>query len=113
VTVDQTVAALRGAGCRIVAADGHGDTVLHTPDATAALSGNHAWAFGNEAHGLPADLLRIVDVAIRVPVYGRAESLNLAAAAAVCLYESARVAQVAGAAAAGQGGRAPVDERHT
>ena len=48
------------------------------------------WVFGNEAWGLPADVVQAADVAVRVPIYGRAESLNLAAAAAVCLYASAR-----------------------
>ena len=58
-----------------------------------------AWLFGNEAWGLPADLLALADEAVAVPIYGRAESLNLAAAAAVCLYASAR-AQYGGAAQA-------------
>ena len=49
-----------------------------------------AWLFGNEAWGLPADVLALADDAVAVPIYGRAESLNLAAAAAVCLYASAR-----------------------
>jgi TrmH family RNA methyltransferase len=50
-----------------------------------------AWLFGNEAHGLPADVTAAADRRVRVPIFGRAESLNVAAAAAVCLYESARV----------------------
>ena len=49
-----------------------------------------AWLFGSEAHGLPEDLLDAADRRVRVPIYGGAESLNLAAAAAVCLYASAR-----------------------
>ena len=49
-----------------------------------------AWLFGNEAWGLPADMLALADEAVAVPIYGQAESLNLAAAAAVCLYASAR-----------------------
>jgi TrmH family RNA methyltransferase len=52
--------------------------------------------FGNEAWGLPPDLLALADEPVAVPVYGRAESLNLAAAAAVCLYESARAQRVPG-----------------
>ena len=47
------------------------------------------WLFGNEAWGLPADVRTLADEAVAVPIYGRAESLNLAAAAAVCLYASA------------------------
>jgi TrmH family RNA methyltransferase len=46
--------------------------------------------FGSEAHGLPPALLDAADRQVRVPIYGGAESLNLAAAAAVCLYASAR-----------------------
>ena len=81
-------AALRAAGLRVLAADGGADHVLGGaagPD----LAGPTAWLFGNEAWGLPADLLALADEAVAVPIYGRAESLNLAAAAAVCLYASA------------------------
>jgi TrmH family RNA methyltransferase len=46
--------------------------------------------FGNEAWGLPEEILNAVDEVVRVPIYGGAESLNLATAAAVCLYTSAR-----------------------
>ncbi len=46
---------------------------------------------GNEAHGLPDEVLAAVDHVIRIPILGRAESLNLATAAAVCLYAAARV----------------------
>ncbi|HEY7882929.1 MAG TPA: TrmH family RNA methyltransferase, partial [Streptosporangiaceae bacterium] len=53
----------------------------------------------NEAWGLPADLLALADEAVAVPIYGQAESLNLAAAAAVCLYASAREQRAAGVAA--------------
>ncbi len=90
VTADAAIAALRQAGCRVIAADGHAKDGLHEAGAADELRGDHAWLFGNEAHGLPAQLVRSADCALRVPVYGRAESLNLAAAAAVCLYESAR-----------------------
>jgi TrmH family RNA methyltransferase len=48
------------------------------------------WLFGNEAHGLPESVMQVADHLVRIPIYGRAESLNLAAAAAVCLYASAR-----------------------
>lgn len=48
------------------------------------------WVFGTEAHGLPEPLLRAADRRVRIPIHGRAESLNLASSAAVCLYASAR-----------------------
>jgi TrmH family RNA methyltransferase len=44
------------------------------------------WLFGNEARGLPADLAALADARVRIPMRGRAESLNLAAAASICLY---------------------------
>lgn len=49
-----------------------------------------AWIFGNEAHGLPESVLGAVDRTVRIPIHGRAESLNLAVAAGVCLFASAR-----------------------
>jgi len=49
-----------------------------------------AWLFGSEAHGLPAEVIAAADESINVPIYGDAESLNLATAAAICLYASAR-----------------------
>jgi TrmH family RNA methyltransferase len=68
-------------------------TGLHSVDELAAngtLARPSAWLFGSEAHGLPAAILDAADHTVRVPIYGRAESLNLAAAAAVCLYASAQ-----------------------
>ncbi len=86
----ETVAALRAAGLRILAADGRGDRSLDEVTEAGELAGPTAWLFGNEAWGLPDELLALADEAVAVPIYGRAESLNLAAAAAVCLYGSAR-----------------------
>jgi TrmH family RNA methyltransferase len=54
------------------------------------LSQPTAWLMGNEAWGLPAETRALADQVVAVPIYGRAESLNLATAAAVCLYASAR-----------------------
>ena len=54
------------------------------------LAAPTVWLFGTEAHGLPEPVLAAADRRVRVPIHGRAESLNLAAAAAVCLYASAR-----------------------
>ena len=68
--------------------DGRVDLDALIDDGT--LAGPSAWIFGTEAHGLPADVLELAGHTVRVPIHGRAESLNLAAAAAVCLYASAR-----------------------
>jgi RNA methyltransferase, TrmH family len=86
----RVVATLRDAGLTVLAADGHGDHDLDTLADDGALSGRTAWMFGTEAHGLPAELAAAADARVRVPLHGKAESLNLAAAAAVCLYASAR-----------------------
>jgi RNA methyltransferase, TrmH family len=85
----ETVTALRAAGLRVIAADGQANVTLDDPAVTGQLGVPTAWLFGNEAWGLPPDLLALADASVAVPIYGRAESLNLAAAAAVCLYASA------------------------
>jgi TrmH family RNA methyltransferase len=87
-TTSEAVSLLRDRGLGIVAADGRGDRDLHSADDV--LAKPTAWIFGNEAWGLPPDLLNLADDVIRVPIYGRAESLNLATAAALCLYASAQ-----------------------
>jgi len=74
------------AGVRIVAADiGGGDFLA----ARALLAEPTAWLFGNEARGLDEESLALADLSLRLPIYGSAESLNLATAASVCLYETA------------------------
>jgi TrmH family RNA methyltransferase len=80
---------LRAAGLQVLAADGSGTHLLDGGDGP-DLARPTAWLFGNEAWGLPEELLKLADAVVAVPIYGRAESLNLAAAAAVCLYASAR-----------------------
>ncbi|HVW39796.1 MAG TPA: RNA methyltransferase [Amycolatopsis sp.] len=75
----------RAAGLRVLAAHGYAETSLDTLDLTAPV----AWLFGNEAHGLAPEVLDAADERVRIPLYGAAESLNLATAAAVCLYGSA------------------------
>jgi TrmH family RNA methyltransferase len=84
------VAALRGAGLRVLAAAASGETDLDLLIDAGDLATPTAWLFGSEAHGLPPALAAAADVRVRVPIHGRAESLNLGAAAAVCLYASAR-----------------------
>ncbi|ONI71348.1 RNA methyltransferase [Actinosynnema sp. ALI-1.44] len=74
--------ACRAAGLRLVAADGHVTTELTALDLTQPT----AWVFGSEAHGLDPEVLAAVDDVVSVPIFGKAESLNLATAAAVCLY---------------------------
>ena len=88
--VEDAVRALREHGLRVLAADGGAASTLDDLEVAGQLGRPTAWLFGNEAWGLPADVLALADEAVAVPIYGQAESLNLAAAAAVCLYASAR-----------------------
>ena len=85
-----TVRLLQRAGLTVLAADGHGEVDLDEAADTGLLTRRTAWLFGNEAWGLPTDLGALADHRVRIPIHGRAESLNLATAAAVCLYASAR-----------------------
>ncbi len=88
---------LRANGYRTLAADVTASASdLFAAEESGLLAGRVAWVFGNEAHGLPADVLDAVDHVVRIPILGRAESLNLATAAAVCLYAVARVQQCGG-----------------
>lgn len=73
-------------GLTVLAADGAGEVDLFDAD----LTGTTAWLFGNEAWGLPDELAALADHRVSIPILGRAESLNLSTAAAVCLYASAR-----------------------
>ena len=76
---------VRDAGLALLAADGSGQSLLGDVD----LTGPHAWVMGNEAWGLESDVRDACDTVVRVPIHGKAESLNLAMAATLCLYASA------------------------
>jgi TrmH family RNA methyltransferase len=97
----EAVTALHDAGCVVLAADGRSDAVDLddlVDDAgrgEGPLLGPTVWLFGNEAWGLPDSDLSLADHVVRVPIHGSAESLNLATAAAVCLYASARIRRAA------------------
>jgi RNA methyltransferase, TrmH family len=84
------IAECRAAGLLTLATTGTATVDLDELIDQDRLRGRTAWVFGNEARGLPVELMQAAELAVRVPVHGRAESLNLAAAAAVCLYASAR-----------------------
>jgi TrmH family RNA methyltransferase len=89
------VRAAQAAGLVVLAADGAGEADLD--ESEELLARPTAWLFGNEAWGLPDELAALADHRVRIPIHGRAESLNLSTAAALCLYASAR-AQRAGRA---------------
>ncbi|MEB3203981.1 MAG: RNA methyltransferase [Candidatus Sericytochromatia bacterium] len=56
----------------------------------ASLEGPVCWWIGREGTGLPPEALEAADIRVHIPMAGRAESLNAAAAAAVCLFETTR-----------------------
>lgn len=89
-SLDELLAAVPDAGVSVLAAAGGSAADLDELADDGRLAAPTAWLFGSEAHGLPPEALAAADLAVRVPIHGRAESLNLAAAAAVCLYASAR-----------------------
>ncbi|MGP4053473.1 TrmH family RNA methyltransferase [Mycobacterium sp. 4D054] len=80
------VARLRDSGLQVLATVLDGQVSLDKVD----LSVPTAWLFGPEAHGLPAEVVELATAGIRIPMPGHAESLNVASAAAICLYQSAR-----------------------
>ena len=86
VSLAETVTAARERGLAVIAADVNGDE-LRADDV--ALAAPTAWVFGNEARGLSEADRELADRALRLPIYGKAESLNLATAASVCLYTTA------------------------
>ncbi len=84
----EVLGSLRGSGLQVLAADIKGEDLLDARR-SGLLASPTAWLFGNEARGLDDEQLALADRAVTVPIYGRAESMNLATAASVCLYESA------------------------
>ncbi|MFI6655652.1 TrmH family RNA methyltransferase [Streptomyces sp. NPDC050523] len=96
VPVEEAVAGLKGTGVRVLAADGAGTDDLDDELDKGTMGGPTAWVFGNEAWGLPEETRALADAVVRVPIHGKAESLNLATAAAVCLYASARAQRASG-----------------
>lgn len=89
VELGDTVADLRRRGLQVLAADGAGADHLDALDAAGELARPTAWVMGNEAWGLPPDHAELADRRVGVPLWGKAESLNLATAAAICLYATA------------------------
>lgn len=85
-SLGETLTIVREAGLRVIAADVRGRELI---PGDPLLAGRVAWVFGNEARGLSEAERALADDSLKVPIYGRAESLNLATAASVCLYTAA------------------------
>ena len=88
--LEDVLQGLRRTGVQILATSGTGADDLFDLADGGTLAAPTAWLFGSEAHGLPAEALTAADRCVRLPLLGRAESLNVATAAAVCLYASAQ-----------------------
>lgn len=85
----EVVAVAQQRGETVLAADGRGER--HVFEGADLLTEQVTWLFGNEAWGLPEELAAAASHRVAIPIRGQAESLNLATAAAVCLYETLRV----------------------
>jgi TrmH family RNA methyltransferase len=70
----------------VLAADGGGEAGLDEVAAEGRLAGPVLWLFGNEARGLDPARAALAAARVRIPMRGRAESLNLSVAASICLY---------------------------
>jgi RNA methyltransferase, TrmH family len=84
--VGAAVSALQANGLRVLATTLDGELSLDDVE----LAGPTAWLFGAESHGLSPQLAEQADIRVAIPMSGGAQSLNVAAAAAICLYQSAR-----------------------
>lgn len=84
------VARLQAAGLQVLATTIDGEVSLDDVD----LAPPTAWLFGPEAHGLPTELAVAADRRVHIPMPGHSESLNIASAASICLYQSARAHRV-------------------
>jgi TrmH family RNA methyltransferase len=82
--VAKLMAALRHAGLRTLATTLDGEQSLDGME----LNAPTAWLFGSEARGLASDVAALADARVSIPMRGSAESLNIATAAAICLYQS-------------------------
>lgn len=88
VNLVETVATLKEAGMQVLAADA-GGTPISELAKQGTLTAPTVWLLGNEAWGFEPEVLALADQVVSVPIYGAAESLNLATAASVCLYMTA------------------------
>jgi TrmH family RNA methyltransferase len=89
VDLAEAVALGHAAGMAVLGAEGAAEHTIDDLARSGALAGPILWVLGNEAWGLPAEHLALIDRLVALPMYGRAESLNLSTAAAVILYATA------------------------
>lgn len=88
-SVESVIQEAKAAGMRVVGTHLRGALSLFDPEVRHRLASPTLWVLGNEARGMTDDTAHLCDELVMIPIFGHAESLNLAAAAAVCLYTSA------------------------
>lgn len=88
VALSEVAKACRERGIRLLGADGHADATVE--EVLAEPTERIAWVFGNEARGLDAGEVAHLDQTAALAMWGRAESYNVASAAAICLYATAK-----------------------
>ena len=87
VSIEAAITSFKESGLQVFAANGGGESLPEL--STEILTQPTVWVMGNEAWGFEKSTLSLVDRQVGLPLYGKAESLNLATAASVCLYASA------------------------
>ena len=87
VELSQAIPELQASGVQVLSTSAKGEGLPAMGRET--LGKPSAWIFGNEAGGVDAKLASLADTTVSIPIYGSAESLNLATAASVCLYFTA------------------------
>lgn len=86
----ETIIKLKKRGIEVIAADTKGDSYYYDLD----LNKPTAIILGNEAEGISSESLTTVDRVAKIPMIGKAESLNVAIAASLFLYEAVRQRRV-------------------
>ena len=89
VDLAEAIKLARHSGLQVFGADAAAPDKINDLAGSGELGRPTMWVLGNEAWGLPAEHQALLDRLVALPLYGRAESLNLATAAAVFLYASA------------------------
>jgi RNA methyltransferase, TrmH family len=89
VDLAKAVSMARDSGLQVFGADSRARRTIDQLAQSGELARPTMWVLGNEAWGLQQDHTALLDRLVALPLYGRAESLNLATAAAVFLYASA------------------------
>jgi RNA methyltransferase, TrmH family len=89
VSLDEAVERARESGLLVFGTEAAASCTINDLARAGELARPTLWVMGNEAWGLQPDDAALLDRLVALPIYGRAESLNLSTAAAVFLYASA------------------------